>query len=141
MISAPHDMHGPNLFALFVQELSIARAAQILGESESKIRRWIRTERVPKMAVLALYWETQYGRSLIDSDHRNELSLMSLRIRILEQQLVKAKDIITGLRRFNYGTANEPLFDDLADFDHHQATAQDWRQPAAGLATQRMTAG
>lgn len=140
MISAPHDMYGPNLFELFVQELSIGRAAQILGESESKIKRWIRTERVPKMAVLALYWETQYGRSLIDSDHRNELSLMSLRIRILEQQLVKAKDIITGLRRFNYGTANEPLFDELADFDH-QANAQGWRQPAAGLATQRMTAG
>lgn len=42
---------------------------------------------------------------------------MRQRIRILETQVVKAKDIITGLRAMQYGTANEPLFDDLREFD------------------------
>jgi hypothetical protein len=72
------------------------------------------------MAVLALYWESNHSRSLIDVEHHNELSMLYQRISMLESQMVKAKEIISGLRAQDFGSANEPLFSDLRDFDSYR---------------------
>jgi hypothetical protein len=69
------------------------------------------------MAVLALFWESRYGRSLIDTDQVNEIRILYRRIHHLEAQYVKAKEIVTGLRRLHTGTANEAYFDDLIPFE------------------------
>lgn len=65
------------------------------------------------MAVLALYWETQYGKALIDSDQVNEIRLLYSRIHLLEAQFSKARDIVIGLRRMHTDTANEAYFEEL----------------------------
>lgn len=124
MISAPKDIFSPEFFDTMVHELTLARVSKLLGVEQRTVRRWIRTGTAPRMAYLSIFWESRWGRSIIDSDHHNETQLMSQRIRILEGQVVKAKDIITGLRRMQYGTANEPLYDDLRDFDHATAGTQ-----------------
>lgn len=118
MISAPKDIFSSEFFALMVHETTMERTSKLLGVHPTTLRRWVRgATPVPKTAAMALFWETRWGRSVIDCDHLAELNLMRQRIRILERQVVKAKDIITGLRGMQYGTANEPLFDDLRDFD------------------------
>lgn len=123
MISAPKDIFSTEFFDTMVHELTLARVSKLLGVDERTIRRWIRTGTAPRTAYLAIFWESRWGRSIIDTDHHNEMQLMTQRLRILEGQVVKAKDIITGLRRMQYGTANEPLFDELRDFDHATAEA------------------
>lgn len=116
MISAPKDIFGPNAFQMFVHELGMTRVSKILEVTPATIRRWMRgTTQVPRMAVLALYWETQYGRSLIESEMVNEIRLLYQRNRILQEQFTKAKDMVTGLRRLHAGTANEPLYEELID--------------------------
>lgn len=118
MISAPKNIYGPDVFKIFVYELGgPKRVSKMLDVTERTIRRWFADGSVPKMAVLALYWETRYGRSLIDTDHHAEVVLLRGHIQILEQQFVQATHIIHGLRALDYGTANEPLFDEKGEFN------------------------
>ncbi|MBT9466785.1 hypothetical protein [Hydrogenophaga sp.] len=118
MITAPKEIFSSEFFDLMVHEMTVERTAKLLGVHETTVRRWLRgAVPIPRVVFLALFWESRWGRSIIDCDHHAELNLMRQRIGILEAQVVKAKDIITGLRSMQYGTANEPLFDDLRDFD------------------------
>lgn len=116
MIKAPHDMYGINVFRIFVDELSVKQAAKILDVTTATISRWIATEKVPKAAVLALYWESKYGRSLIDVEHDREVKDLRGRISCYQSQFQRAKVIIAGLRAMNYGTANEPFYDTTGEF-------------------------
>jgi hypothetical protein len=116
MITAPHNMYGINVFKIFVDEISIQQAAKILDVTERSIFRWIATEKVPKAAVLALYWESKYGRSLIDVEHDREVSSLRGQISCYQSQFRRAKEIIAGLRAMNYGTANEPFYDEGGTF-------------------------
>lgn len=121
MISAPKEIWGINVFKIFVKELGMARTCKILDVTERTVYRWLSNtgvadkHPVPRMAVLALYWETQYGKMLVDSDQVNEIRLLYARIHVLEAQFSKARDIVAGLRRMHTGTANEAYFDDLPD--------------------------
>lgn len=114
MITAPKDIHSIAFFEVMLHELTMPRVLSILDVTERTVYYWLSKERVPKAAMHALFWESRYGRSVIDSDHEFEINLMRQQVRILNEQLVKAKHIITGLRQMQYGSANEPLFDDLA---------------------------
>jgi hypothetical protein len=117
MISAPKNIYGPNLFKIFVHELGGPKlVCKKLDVSERTVWRWLADDSAPKMAVLALYWETQYGISLIDTERHHEIHLLRSRIKILEDQFVRAKDVITGMKLLNYGTANEPLYDEKSEF-------------------------
>lgn len=125
MISAPKNIYGPNIFKMFVVELGgPKRVCKMLDVTERTVWRWLADESVPQMAVRALYWETQYGRSLIDCDHHFEVDLLRNRIRNLEDQFKRAARIIAGLKVLSYGTANEPYFDELDEFIESQSTAQ-----------------
>lgn len=117
MITAPKDIFSIEFFRTMLHELTMKRVTELLDVHERTVYHWLAQEKVPKTACRALFWETRWGRSVIDCDHHAEINLMRQRIRILEAQVVKAKDIITGLRSMQFGTANEPLFDDLRDFD------------------------
>lgn len=118
MISAPKNIYGPNVFKIFVFELGGPKqVSKMLDVNERTVRRWLAEDSVPKMAVLALYWESRYGRSLIDADHHAEMVLLRGHIQILEKQFRRATQVISGLRVLNHGTANEPLFDALGEFD------------------------
>jgi len=116
MITAPHDMYGVNLFRIFVDELSIKQAAKILDVTTATISRWIATEKVPKAAVLALYWESKYGRSLIDAEHDREVKDLYGRMNSYKHKFLRAAEIIAGLRAMDYGTANEPFYDESGAF-------------------------
>lgn len=116
MIGATDDIWGVNLFNIFVDELGKERALQLLGVPESMLKRW-RMEKspVPRMAVLALFWETNYGRSMVNTSQVNEIRLLYRRVHHYHAQFVKAKDIVAGLRRLHSGTANEPYFEEMLD--------------------------
>jgi hypothetical protein len=118
MLSAPRDMYGAGMFQLFYEELGMQRVCKILDVNERTVSAWVNeVVAVPKMAVLALYWESMYGRATIDVEHSNELRMLYGKIRSLEEELQKRGDVIAGLRQMQYGTANEPYFEELGQ--HH----------------------
>jgi hypothetical protein len=118
MLTAPNYILGPNLFKMFVDELGGPKlVCKFLDVTERTIWRWLAEESAPKMAVLSLFWETKYGRSMVHTDQVNEIRLMYRRIEILQDQYARAKDIITGLRQLQYDTANEPYYDAMPDLN------------------------
>lgn len=124
MFHAPKNVYGPNLFKILVEEIGgPARAAELLDVTEATVKRWMLGAtnapkdcvKVPRAAVLALYWETKYGRSAMFADQVNEIRMLHLQIKILQGQYTRAKDIVAGLRRLHTGTANEAYFDELTE--------------------------
>ena len=132
MIRAPNDIYGPNLFGIFVDELGLKQAVNLLGVHKRTVQRWKSGElAVPRMAVLALFWETNYGRSMIDTDQVNEIRLLYRRLHILEAQYAKARNIVSGIRRLQTGTANEAFFDELQDLNCQMPNTYGFDSPAS----------
>lgn len=125
---APKSVYGIDCFRMFMDEVcgSVEATSKYLDVHESTVRRWLREETpVPRAVVLALFWESKWGRSQIFTDQVNEIRLLYQQVRILQDQYQKAKDIITGLRAMHAGSANEPLFEELPDLGHRQAPSFD----------------
>lgn len=113
---APKNIYGPNLLRTFIDELGGIKAVhKYLGVSERTVYQWLFNGRAPRAAVLALYWESKYGRSQIFADQVNEIRYLYSQTRLLHEQYQRAKDIITGLRALHSGSANEAFFDELPD--------------------------
>jgi hypothetical protein len=111
---APRNIYGPNVFHAFVHELGGPKSvSRFLGVTERTVWRWLSEGNVPRAAVLALYWETQYGRSQIFTDQVNEIRELYRRVCLLQEQYTRAKDIVAGLRKLQTGGANEPIFEEL----------------------------
>ncbi len=114
MFKAPSDIYGINLFRLFMDEFGgPTKVHKYLGVSERTVWNWLSKGKVPRTAVLALFWESKYGHSQIFTDQVNEIRWLYRRVCLLQEQYTKAKDIVSGLKRLNYGSENEPVFDEL----------------------------
>lgn len=111
MIAAPSDIWGINVFQTMVNQLTETKALAILGVPKSRLRRWLNgTSSVPRMACLALYWETPYGRSMIDSDHQFIVQSLHRRITHLERQNTRYRaHMIRLMQQGMHGSANDPI--------------------------------
>lgn len=111
---APRDIYGPELLRMFIDELGGPKKVhKYLDVSERTVWHWLSTGRVPRAAVLALFWESRWGRSQIFTEQVNEIRLLYQHVCILQDQYQKAKDIVAGLRAIHAGSANEPIFEEL----------------------------
>lgn len=99
---------------MFVDELGgPKKVCKYLEIGERTLRRWLATENVPRASVLALYWESKYGRSQIFTDQVNEIRLLYRRVCILQEQYSRSASIINGLRKLHTDTANEAIFEEM----------------------------
>jgi hypothetical protein len=77
MISADKALGGSEHFRMFVDELGRAFVRSHLGISRQKLTALLAPKAVvPRAYVFALYWESDYGRSVIDSARHHELCLL-----------------------------------------------------------------
>lgn len=123
LFHAPRNIYGIDCFRMFMDEVGggVEGVSKYLGVHENTVRSWLREATpVPRAAVLALFWESKWGRSQIFTDQVNEIRLLYRQVCILQDQYQKAKDIITGLRAMHAGSANEPLFEELPDLGYQQ---------------------
>jgi hypothetical protein len=112
---APRTIYGPNAFREFVYQLGGPKSvSKYLEVTERTVWRWLSEGNAPRAAVLALYWETQYGRAQIFTEQVNEIRALYGRVRLLQDQYTRAKDIVAGLRKLHTGGANEPIFEEMA---------------------------
>src|SRR5450830_544264 len=126
MFLAPKHTYGPNLFEIFVGELGGPKiVSAYLHVSEKTVKRWLREGNPPRSAVLGLFWESSIGRSHIFTDQVNEIRHLYRRLCLVEEQYIRAKDIVAGLRRLHAGSANEAIYTDLTEF--HELPSSPYR--------------
>ena len=129
---APSDIYGPELLRMFIDELGgIKRVHRYLGVTERTVHRWLSEGQAPRAAVLALFWESKWGRSQIFTDQVNEIRLLYQQVHILQDQYQRAKDIVAGLRAIHAGSANEPVFEELPDLSNRHIPTFDTADPRA----------
>jgi hypothetical protein len=85
------------------------RIARVLGVGVRTVRRWNRAQRAPRVACLALFWLTRWGRSQVDAQVVNDCMVavsyatgLETEVRALRTQLAR----ILALGEF--GAANDP---------------------------------
>lgn len=90
---------------------SAATLAKALGVPPGDVRRWLADDQAPRVAVLALYWLTQWGLSDIDAHLVNQARLNAALIRALRDEIEherKARQTLAAIADF--GSANEPQY-------------------------------
>ena len=122
MITAQRDLGGSEDFRLMVDELGRAFVIRHLAISRQQLAAWLAPDaRVPRASVLALYWETHWGRHLIDSDRQNELDLLRGLAKCHERTIaiLRARVAILELELRadapSASSANERWFDETPD--------------------------
>lgn len=111
MIGAPKDMWGIAAFRILVDQAGKAHALWILDITPSLLSRYLNgTSRVPRCAVLALYWESNWGRAVIGSHYQTEARFLHLEIGSLKRENAQlrasvAELLVTG----DFGCANDSV--------------------------------
>lgn len=73
---------GVNDFGLMVGELGRSEVMRLLEVKRQQLTAWLKPDAcVPRACVLALFWETRWGRSVIDRDREAEISLLRAQVR------------------------------------------------------------
>ncbi len=85
--------------------------AKHLGVSTSTLKRWLKTENVPRTALLAIFWETKYGYSILNTHLHNELQLTKGLVQALKCEIDQLRVRINYLETVgHFGCANSPMY-------------------------------
>lgn len=87
---------------------------QHLDISRATLARYVQAESAPRPVMLALFWETRWGRSAADCDAANAATMHAQHAAMLRQQTVRLGGIIARLESERMGhtgiAANVPMF-------------------------------
>ena len=85
--------------------------AQALGVTERTVYGWTAKGAAPRPAALALFWETRWGRSVVDAAAVNGQRVYMGLAQSLEREVHTLRARVAYLERVgNFGAANGPLF-------------------------------
>lgn len=92
----------------------VHRVARVLGVSRRTVYRWNAAGSAPRVACLALFWLTRWGRSAVHTQAANDAVMAVSLVRGLERRVGELTAQVGHLERLGgYGSANEPLRDGL----------------------------
>jgi len=83
---------------------------RFLGVSGLTVRRWLKADQAPRAALLALFWETRWGRSALDAQAENLVRSHIGLNNALRNENAALKRRIARLEALSYGAANAPSF-------------------------------
>lgn len=112
MIRAPRNLSGTDAFRTLVDSLGLAAAEEVLGVPKRMLGMWYRgTRPVPRCALIALYWESQWGRSVLESATNAQVQTLDK----LAKALMRERDAlhlrVAFLQSGHHGCANSSFFD------------------------------
>lgn len=88
-----------------------AKIAKHLGLSLRTIDRYAAAEQAPRAAMLALFWETRWGISMIETTAANDAARYFALARALERENFRLRAQLERLQQMaDFGAANAPLF-------------------------------
>jgi|GEM_PF-1178379 len=109
MFKAPTRL--PHFQTLLDDTADARRVARYLDVTENTVKRWAKTGNAPRMASLALFWETRWGQSLLDCDAWNRDQIRIGLVASLQAKVATLEAKIAHLVELgNFGAANDPLF-------------------------------
>lgn len=90
------------------------QVARFLDVSPSTVKRWREAGQAPRAVMLALYWETDWGRSAVACDavnwgrmlHMQNMALQS-QVKTLKQRIAKLEKALAAVDM----AANSPIFE------------------------------
>lgn len=90
------------------------QVAHFLGVSTSTVKRWRKAGQAPRPVMLALYWETDWGRSAVACDavnwgrmlHMQNMALQS-QVKTLKQRIAKLEKALADVDK----AANMPFYE------------------------------
>lgn len=103
--------HTPPL-SWMLDDLTTQDAAKIskhLGISIKTLERWKTSDSAPRAAMLAIFFETQWGKSLVHTTAHNGEMYAKAHVQGLERENAMLRDRIARLESIgDFGSANEP---------------------------------
>lgn len=86
-----------------------AAIAAAIGAPERSVRRWIATDHAPRPAMLALFWLTRWGMSLVDCEAGRLADLHGAMARCRQAELDELRGVLARVLRIaDLGAANDP---------------------------------
>ncbi len=111
MFKAPQHIHNLQLLFADLPCQDEERIAKHLGLAADTVRRYRRTGRAPRAVALALFWETQWGRNVLDVDQVNTERLRMNALAAARQELATLRRQVARLLPLaQLGSANDPLY-------------------------------
>lgn len=86
-----------------------ARVARVLGVGKRTVHRYNQIGRAPRVASLALFWLTRWGRSAVHTQATNDAILACGYVAGLEREVQRLEANVRQLARLSTGAANHPL--------------------------------
>ena len=88
-----------------------AAVARLLGVHERTVYGWQAQDSAPRAAMLALFWETSWGRSWQHTNAENAARMAAVRASVLESENQRLRGRVAYLERLAvYDSANAPTF-------------------------------
>ena len=115
MFRAPTQAGLPP-FTFMLEDLPVRRpvVARHLGISDRTLERYAATQQAPRPVMLALFWETRWGRSAADVEVHNRASVHRQHANGLAKENAALRRRIQALEnelaRADTGAANLPFF-------------------------------
>ena len=86
-----------------------AAVAKVLGVGVRTVHRWNREDRAPRVACLALFWLTQWGRSAVNCQAVNDCRVAVGYASALEREAMTLRTKLAHILAIgDFGSANEP---------------------------------
>ena len=90
------------------------QVARHLGVTEQTLKKYIKAEGAPRAIMLALFWETRWGRSAADTEAANFGAIYYRKAMGLEREMIAMKKRMQAMEkeldRLNTDSANSPFF-------------------------------
>jgi predicted transcriptional regulator len=85
--------------------------ARHLGITPETLRRYIKSGQAPRPIMLAMFWETRWGRSAADCEAAQFGQVHAAHAQALARENAKLREQLTALEQMvNSGAANAPFF-------------------------------
>lgn len=85
--------------------------ARLLDVHERTVYGWQAKDEAPRAALLALFWESSWGRQWVHAMAVNDARMAAVSVSVLEAENLRLKGRIAYLERVaDYGSANAPTF-------------------------------
>lgn len=107
--------HGPTSLPYWESILDdlgrppVPRIARVLGVGQTTVYRWNSTARAPKVAQLALYWLTSWGRASVHAQASNDAMVACGYVDSLRSEVRRLEANVRHLAALSTGAANDSL--------------------------------
>lgn len=114
MLRAPWQLPPLSLLLDDLPTRSTKQLARHLGISERTLRRYQEEDQAPRLVMLALFWESRWGQSLIDCEVFNRDRVQRGLIESLQTEGQQLRETVARMAQMlaegGHGAANDPFF-------------------------------